>query len=337
MSITTVSHALHGTRHVAPATRERIHAIAASLGYRPNRLASALRTQRTQTVGMLVSQLRNPLVASYVEGVESVLGPTGYGLVIANTHLEAHREEQSLALMRQLQADAVVLAAPSARLLARVWEVANERPIALINARPPRPPKSTQPEQLSGAPIVAAIADEAQAAEHATAHFIRLGHRRVALIQRGETLWSTRERLAGYRRALRQAGLPYDPALVLHHEPPQATAHALIERLLALPDSPTAAYVAPNLVGMRLVAALQDMNIPVPNRLALVVSADEDWMQVTRPRLTAVDLPGRELGAAAARLLLDRLTATRTVAATEPALTVLEAPLVIRESCGANR
>src|SRR5687768_16733934 len=74
VSITTVSHALHGTRPVAARTRVRIESAAAMLGYQPNRLARGLRTRRTHTVGMLVSHLRNPLVASYVEGAEAVLG-----------------------------------------------------------------------------------------------------------------------------------------------------------------------------------------------------------------------------------------------------------------------
>jgi LacI family transcriptional regulator len=183
------------------------------------------------------------------------------------------------------------------------------------------------------------VADEARAAEEATAHLLDAGHQRIALIQRGERLWATGERLAGYRRALAAASLPYDPRLVVRHEPPEAPADALVQRLLALPDPPTAAYVAPNLVGLRLVAALLDAGVPVPERLALVVSADEDWMQVTRPRLSAIALPGRELGAAATRLLLDQLCGVATGATGETTATVgarrtvtLHAPLVVRES-----
>lgn len=75
--------------------------------------------------------------------------------------------------------------------------------------------------------------------------------------------------------------MPYDPALILAHEPAEAPADGLVRRLRQLPDPPTAAYVAPNLVGLRLVTALQAAGVQVPEDLALVVSADEDWMQVT--------------------------------------------------------
>src|SRR5687767_5536610 len=114
VSITTVSHALHGTRHVAAGTRVRIQSAASKLGYQPNRLARGLRTRRTNTVGMLISHLRNPLVASYVEGAEGVLGAAGYGLVLASTHLEAELEIRGLVLSQQMGADGLIVAAPSA-------------------------------------------------------------------------------------------------------------------------------------------------------------------------------------------------------------------------------
>ena len=330
VSITTVSHALGGARRVAPATGARVHAAAQALGYRPNRMASALRTQRTQTIGMLISQPRNPQVASYVEGVEGVLGAAGYGLVLAVTHLAPAQEERALALIRALQADAVILAAQSVRLLARVWEIAAEWPVALVNALPPPRPTDVR----HAFPVVAAYSDEARASATATRHLLAAGHRRIAVIQRGETLWTTRERIAGYRKALAEAAIPFDPALLLSHEPPESPADDLVRRLLGLPDPPTAAYAAGNLVGMRLFTALQTAGVPVPGRLALVVSADEDWMQMTRPQISAMALPGRELGAAAARLLLARLSAGADTDDAQDDVVAMEVPLVVRESSG---
>lgn len=86
VSTATVSHAIHGTRPVAAATRARVEEVAARLGYQPNRLARGLRTRRTQTVGMLVMDFRNPAIATYVEGAESVLDAAGYNLVVASVH-----------------------------------------------------------------------------------------------------------------------------------------------------------------------------------------------------------------------------------------------------------
>jgi hypothetical protein len=123
-------------------------------------------------------------------------------------------------------------------------------------------------------------------------------------------LWNFQQRLAGYRRALVEARLPFDPALVLVHEPPAAPAAARAARLLSPPDAPTAAFAAHNLVALRLVEALQDAGVRIPEELSLVVSAEEDWTRVVQPRLSAVEFPGRELGAAAARLLLEALRQT---------------------------
>jgi len=179
-----------------------------------------------------------------------------------------------------------------------------------------------------------------QSARDATAHLLALGHRRIALVHRGVHLWITDQRLAGYRRALEAAGCAFDPALIFEHEPPEASAGPLLERMLALSQRPTAVYVAGNLIGLRLMAAVRAAGIRVPEELAMVVTGDADWMELTSPPLTSVALPGRELGAAAARLLMDRLVGGRDGAPAadsgerggRTSVVTLPAPLIVRQS-----
>lgn len=339
VSTATVSHAIHGTRPVAAATRARVEEVAARLGYQPNRLARGLRTKRTQTVGMLVMDFRNPAIATYVEGAESVLDAAGYNLVVASVHGGADAAAGRLERLQEFRADGLIVNAQSPELLRRLEGVAASRPVVLANAFSDDLPADGQlPPWLA-----AVIVDEENACAKATSHLLRLGHRDVAFVQHTSTFWNAAQRLRGYRQALAAADVPFEPALVIEHQPGSVQAGDLVHQLLSMDRPPTAAIVAPDSTSRRFFSALLDAAVSMPSQLALVAYAVGEWMDVARPRLTAIEPPIYEVGTAAAQALLRMLDQEdaqsddgKPEAAKTKMITKIRAPLVVRESCGAR-
>jgi LacI family transcriptional regulator len=161
-------------------------------------------------------------------------------------------------------------------------------------------------------------------------HLADLGHTRIGLIAGLPGLSTTTERVAGYRAALRSRGLPHDPGLLAGGSSEAAGAEAATHQLLATGRPPTALVTANNAMTIGALRALGGRGLRVPEDVALACFDDFSWADLFTPRLTAVAQPGREIGAAAVRLLLDRLAdpdrAPRTLR--------LPCTLVHRTSCG---
>lgn len=161
-------------------------------------------------------------------------------------------------------------------------------------------------------------------------HLAGLGHRRIGLVAGRPGLSTTRERITGYRHGLAAAGLPYDERLLVHGDSEAAGGERAAAQLLSLAVPPTALVTANNAMTLGALRAVRERGLSVPGDLALCCFDDFPWADLFSPRLTAVAQPGWDIGARAARLLLDRLAEPD-----RPARTVrLPCSFVHRTSCG---
>jgi len=290
------------------------------LEYRPSAIARGLRLRRTRTLGMLVPDITNPFFPPIIRGAEEAARERGYELVLCNTDDEPEREKASLRVLRERQADGLLIAT-SRTADATLASVRRERfPFVLVN----------RGSRVAEDPVVEV--NNARAAADIVAHLVSLGHRRIAHIAGPLSTTTGAERAAGYREALRTHGLRADATLMAEASAYSEDAgHAAAMRLLRV--EPTAIFAANDLLALGALRAARDKAIRVPLALSVVGINDIPMVCLVDPPLTTARVPQREMGTIAARMLISLLErepiANRHVR--------LETELVVRASTRAPR
>jgi LacI family transcriptional regulator len=325
----TASRALHRPEQVAPATRARVLKVCQRLNYRPNASARTLRTRVSKHIGVIVPDLRNAFWIEVLSGIEPVLAEAGLDLLIANSNEELGRLTSSVYAMASRLVDGL-LVAPTVGSAGLIQSLRREAlPLVLLDRRP---------AGLRGAPSV--VIDNEAGAFAATHHLIEAGHEHIGLLAGNVNLDTGRQRLNGYRRALRAAGLPARPEYIRTAETNAALVGRLIGyagslELLDMLGGPTAILCTSGTIGVGAVSALQERRVRIPEEVALVTFGDPEWAVLVDPPLTVVTQPTFELGQQAARLLLDQLSGQRPAAA--PTQIRLEPQLRVRGSSQCSR
>ncbi|KUJ68823.1 LacI family transcriptional regulator [Streptomyces albus subsp. albus] len=294
VSVATVSHVLNKTRPVRPGTRQSVLAAIEELDYTHNTLARSLVTARTRSIGLAVSASGHPAFAELLQGVESCALEHGYGLLVADPRDDPGHERTAVGLLHERRVDGV-LVAPSANPAAMLDYLARRRIPAVLLDRAVG--DGHDRVRADGSPAVADLVE----------HLAGLGHVRIGLIAGPAAASGTAERVAGYRTGLRRQGLPYAPELLAQGHSAVEGAAGAVHRLLASSRPPTALVTADRTMTVGALRGLREAGCRVPEDMALVCFDDFPWAEVFTPRLTAAARPGREIGARAVRLLLDRL------------------------------
>ena len=322
VSTSTVSHVVNRTRFVSDELRERVLAAMHELDYTPNAAARMLTLKRSRTIGLIVSDIRNPFFASVARGVEDVAQEQGYTLVLCNSDENAEREAACLKALETRAVDGVLLASAG---------VANEHLSRLVRAGYPIVLVDRDLPDL-GAPAI--LLDNEGAAYGAVKHLIAAGHRRIAMLSGRASISTTTERIAGYQRALREAGIDLDDRLLVSGASTSEGGALAANAVLDVDPPPTAIFSGNNLMSIGALQAIANRGLVVPDDVALVGFDDfpYPWSDAFRPHLTTVAQPTYELGRRAAEILVERLRGTSSNGAER---VILDGKLVVRESSGA--
>jgi LacI family transcriptional regulator len=318
VSVATVSAVVNGTAYVSPRLKTRVESAIKTLGYQPNHLARGLAMQQSRTLGMIVPDIANPFFPEVVRGAEDTAYAAGYSLLIASSDNDSKKEELYLRLFLSKRVDGVILTKAPGRLSADLQQTfaSASVPLALLARTVP------------GLAADIAEMDDRGAAFEGVMHLHRRGYRRIAFIGGLRGASTSRRRLDGYRAALRTAKLRFDPALVAEGDfRVESGYRAGLELLKRRPD---AVFIANYLMSVGFMEALRQYRMRCPDDIAVVTCDDHPWLDAFSPRLTTIDLPKRELGAAAAQLLVDRIAHPRG----RPRTVRLNNALRVRESCG---
>ena len=323
VSQTTVSHALSGSRAVRAETRERVVRAAAQLGYTPNRLASGLRLQRTGVVGLVSDRIATtPFAGRIVQGAQDAARERGVVLMVVDTEGDPELEETQLRALLDHRVDGILMARMSHQEVARPSAL-GETPTVLVDAVP-----------IGGWRVPAVAPDEPGIAGTAVAHLVAAGHRRIGLATTTDEGPASRGREAGFRTALREAGLDPDHAHVERVPSDAAGGRSAGRRLLDVPaqDRPTAVFCFNDQIAMGVMQAAAALGLAVPHDCSVVGVDDLEIVAAAlEPGLTTVALPHREMGRWGMSTLLDRIDGAETDVA-EPVLLTCE--LVERGSVG---
>jgi len=286
-----VSLVMRDSPRVSAESRKRVTAAASKLGYRPNLMARNLAARRTMTVGVLLNDLHNPWFAEVTDGIQSVADRNGYQLILASGQRSVHFESRALDTFLASRVDGIIVAGcrlPAARLQAVAAEV------AVVSVG----------RAFSKVDFGSVTTDDAEGARLAVEHLYALGHRQIAHIDGGKGAGAAPRR-TGYLRTMRRLGLADDAHVIAGDFTEEAGAHAA-ERLLR-GVMPTAIFTANDLSAVGAIDAVERGGLVVPDDVAVVGYDNTSLAALNHIGLTTIDQPNREMGEAAARMLIDAI------------------------------
>lgn len=295
VSHTTVSRALNDNPAISPATRARIQDLARNMGYTPSAVAQSLLSQRTRTVGMVVTTIADPFVVQVVAGVESVAQQAGYGVFLCNSHDDPQREIDVVDTLHRRRVDVIIVTSSRVGSLYTAQLDRMRVPIVLIN------------NQSEGQYLYSVAADDIQGAQLAVEHLLGLGHRRIGYVGTVRRPRSSERRLTGYRQALEQAGIISEPVL-MHASSTKNDLERGTEALAQLlAAKATAVFCYNDIIAISLLQACRRQGVAVPQQLSVVGFDNIDAARYVTPALTTVHQPRLELGQLAMQMALDLL------------------------------
>lgn len=319
VSPATVSRVVNGRANVDPVLAERVRNAMRDLNYRPNAVARNLRRSRTSMWAVIISDIGNPFFTSLVRGVEDVAQTAGFSVLLCNSDNDEAKEGQYVdAALTEQVAGVIISPTAGSPHVPRLLDAGV--PVVVIDRR------------MAGAAVDTVLVDNEQGARQAIGHLAVAGYRRIACITGPADLFTAQRRLAGYRSALVDAGLPYDTALVRHADFGIAGGHDAMGSLLAGAAQPDSVFVGNNLMTIGAVTRLFDEGLSVPDEMGVVGFDEVPWATLMRPALTTVAQPTYAVGRSAAELLTARITDPKRAVST----VTLPTELRIRDSSGAT-
>lgn len=345
VSTATAGRVLGGYGYTSEEKKDQVLKAARSLGYRPNALARSLITGQTRTLGVVAGDIQNPFYASVIRGISNVAEANGFGLLITNSDESQAKEVHSVELLAQKQVDGLIVTPTDTRKARHLHNLRTSGvPLVLID------------RAVAGFQVDRVGTDNISAAEQAVRRLIDAGHRRIGIVAElveaeqgelaqfmaraisgdpvdSETLYPSWQRLLGYIRAHRVAGLPIDPRLTLRAGSYSAlAAEQLVPSFLDQPDRPTALFTTDGTMSEGTMRALAALKLQIPSDISLICFDDLDWMSLINPGISTMSQPRLAMGEAATRMLLERIRGEEA-----PPRTVLMSAALIERGSVAKR
>jgi DNA-binding LacI/PurR family transcriptional regulator len=317
VSVSTASRALSGNGYVSRQTRQRVLQAAAELGYVPNQVARSLRMNRTKMIGLLISDVENSFYSIIAKNVESVVKEGGYHLILCNSNDDPNEEKEYLSLLEMLQIDGLIITPTAGNQ--QMLEVLQKKDIAIIQID----------RMVEGFRADAILVNNEAGAASVISHLIDSGHYRIGILTGSLEVTTGKQRFDGYKRVLKERGIPFRPELVrsrsFRHDHAIEDVHALID----VSPSPTAIFAANNILAEACLSVFTERGFRIPEDISLVAFDDIKWMSIKTPQITTVYQPVAEMARSAARLLLKRL---QNLDENPPATIIFQPTLILRES-----
>lgn len=323
VSHSTVSRALSNSPLVKAETKARIQRLAQEMGYTPDAIARSLVTQKTRTVGVVVTTITDPFVAEVVQGIEDTAQENDYSVILASSASEPERELAAVEMLRAKRVDSLIVT--SSRVGALYLEHLERLsvPVVLVNNH----------NRQSGRYTFSVSVDNQHGGYLAAAHLIGRGHRRIGYVSGPADHSDDAERLAGCCQALDEAGIAFDPALVVPGNGRLDGGERALRTLAGLSELPTAVFCYNDMTAIGLISAAWKVGISVPEHLAVVGFDDVPLAAHTYPPLTTIAQPQRDMGRQAMDMALALMTAGDS--STPFSDVEVKGELVVRESSGA--
>lgn len=319
VSISTVSHVLNGTRPVDPATRRRVMDAIEKTAYRQDTLARSLRRSRTDSIGLVVSDAGEPAFAAMVHGVEDAAAAENMTLILANSSEDQVRESRAVQTLLGRRVDGLILA-----------RSADSGESGLSEFGEAAPPVVLLDRVFDSAPYDQVGADNRESMRRLVEHLRAAGHRRFVVLAGDQRVPTLRERAAGFWDAV--PGSERDDQTVIEDSDRESCRQNL-DAALSLPARPSAVIAASTPLAIQALECLRAIGLGIPRDIAFATFDGFDHSDLFEPALTTIRQPGFDMGAAAVKLLLERIARP----AGSPRIVRLRQTLDLRSSTEAFR
>jgi LacI family transcriptional regulator len=313
VSLSAASRALNGRQDVSEETRKRISKAAEEMGYVPNHFASALKFQKTHTIGVIIEDNANPFWAEVLKGIESEAQNNGYQVILANTSRSYERETRAVRTLIQRRVDGFLIA-PNQEKYDDFFDLRKlEVPFVIIG-------RHIKAFESLGIPMV--YSDEVEGGYRATKHLIERGCKRITFIGAQPYNTASVERCEGYKKALKEGGIGVDDRLIKTGGIEIDGGYKSVVELIRDGMQFDGIFAYNDLMAFGVIKALKENGIKIPQEVKVIGYDDIPFSALITPSLTTMRIHKQEMGRESFKILFDHETK------------VLDTEIVRRESTG---
>jgi len=323
LSVSTVSKALRGSHEISEETKQTVIAYARANNYKPNPIAQSLKKGQSRSIGVIVCNIDNNFFSQVINGIESIARSKGYNVIITQSRESYENEISNSEHLSSRSVDGLIIS-----LSAETSNVDH-----LVKLHKKGLPMVFFDRITDEIPTHRVVANNYKGAYEATRHLLQQGCRRIAHVTSSDSLSITKERLEGYKQALKDAGQQPDERYIkfcLHGGMIREETQQALSELLALPEKPDAIFTASDRLSTTTLSMMRTMDIDIPCQIALVGYTNSISADIFNPSLTSVVQPALEMGQQATEMLISLIESKRPVTQFEKR--VLDTVLQIRDS-----
>jgi len=324
LSTSTVSRALRDSYEISPETKKIVLEYAKEINYRPNPIALSLKEKRSRSIGIVVSEIANSFFSQAINGIESVANARGYNVIITQSHESYEKEVSSLQFLASRSVDGCLISVSTeTKDFSHITHL-HDRGLHMVCF-------DRVVEELNTHKV---IVDNFKGAYDATTQLIKNGYTRIAHLANSEYLSISKERVAGYKKALEDHKIEFDEVLVqhcLHGGMIYEEVETAMNKLLKLKNKPDAVFASADKLTTNCMRYCKIKKISIPQKLAVIGFSNLDLTELLSPSLSVVRQPAFEMGRISAELLIKMIEAKR--ATTDFEIRVLQPDVFVRDSC----
>ena len=320
ISASTVSRALSGHPDVKESTKKHVLKLANEYNFKPNPIAQSLKNNKTTIIGVIVPEIKHDFFSSAISGIEEVAYNCGYTIIVCQSNESYEREIINTNSMIQQRVAGVIASISQNTSSSAHFNSVVDHGIPLVFF-------DRASEDITTSKV---IIDNAKGACEATAHLIDRGYKKIAHLAGPQTLEICRERLKGYRLALKESDLIVEEELIQYRGLDEIDGYTSMDKLLNQKNIPDAIFAVNATVAIGAYQRIREAGLKIPSQIGIVGFSNNKMMTLVDPPMTAVSQPSFEMGKKAAEILIETIESEKK--SFKPKSLILDTELIIRGS-----
>jgi LacI family transcriptional regulator len=317
VNASTVSRALNGKPGVSAQLREKIIQLAEKMGYLPDLTAMGLKKGQTKIIGVLIPDISNPFFAYTVRGMEKVLRPIGYHLLLCSTNEDPDQEVENLRTLASQKVEGILAAPVDSGGNRTIYKKIAESGIPLVFFD----------RIVPNVDVSYVITDNESGVRELVTYLYKSGHRTIGIMTLRARSFTGKERLNGVLKACKELGITVQNEWIIDGESSEEGGYRAAKRFFSLCRKPTALIVSNNLMMLGVMKVIKEIGLKVPQDISLVSFDDSHWNEIFEPPITCVAQEPEQMGLIAATLLINNIFHDK-----KTSRTVLKAHFIERQS-----
>lgn len=297
LSASTISRALSDHPRIGKETRELVKRTAEELNYKPNTLASNLRKGKGKLIGVIIPRINRNFFSYAIAGMESVINPAGYSLMICQTNENVETEKSSFENLINNRVDGIIMSVSIQTTNGDYLQRALKQGVPIVQFD----------RVLPNIDVDKVLNDNLSGAYQVTKHLLEQGYRNIVHFTGPLHLNIYADRLEGYKNAMIEAGIEVTSDMVFENALTREEGERIVNEMIAANTLPDAIFAASDFSALGALLTLKKHKIEIPGRVGIAGFANEPFTELTEPGMTSVEQHSEELGKTSARILIDRL------------------------------